>query len=85
MSALDTATYELAQAKREIFENIEKQAADIQYRLRMGIYATERDYDADECWARLKAAQDAEPWDMVGTFGYLAELQRRGQVRDRDL
>lgn len=66
-----------------VVADAEKKILDIQYRMKRHMYGTEYDETAADVWARLKKCQDAEPWDMPGTFAALAELTARGQITDR--
>lgn len=77
--------FELATVRMNVKEQVNKACKDIEYRLKYGIYATERDETAEQVHARLIALQEKEEdvtmADFVNMDTLINELIARGYFR----
>lgn len=74
--------FEFATVRMNVKELVNKRASDIEYRLKYGIYATDRDETAEQVHTRLRALQEKEEdvtmADFVNMNTLINELIERG-------
>lgn len=72
--------FEFATVRMNVREQVNKAAGDIEYRLKYGIYATDRDETAEQVHARLRELQEKEDCtmaDFVNMDTLIRELEER--------